>query len=133
MQMQITDKNIRDRFILCINELGLTLDDIAPRIGTHKAYLSALKKNETPKVPVLFIARFCLEFGYSAEYIVKGKGDKKSREPKTREERKIEVLEKRIDALIEIIGNLLNETLVFKAVWTDKTKELVKEAKKNVQ
>jgi len=120
--MLITDIAIRDRFILCVNELDLTLEEIAGAIGTHKPYLSALKKNKTPKVPSLLIANFCQEYGYSPYYIMQGIGPKKARAPKTRE-----------DKLLDIIEDLMNAMLELKPKWNDTHKELVNKAKKNVQ
>lgn len=125
----ITNQAIRDRFCLCFNDLGLTLDEIAERIGTHKPYLSSLSGNESPKVPALLIAKLCHEFGISPYYIILGQGAKKAKAPKTKEDKLLDANAQ----LLTIIGDLLNEMLVFKPVWTDKTKEIVKEAKRNVQ
>lgn len=127
--MKITDKEIRDRFILCINDIGETLEEIAGKLNTHKPYLSALKTNKTPKVPAVLIAKLCLEYGYSPHFIILGTGPRKAKAPRTKEDRLIEHNEK----LLNVITDLLNEILILKPIWTDKTRQIAQEAKKNVQ
>lgn len=122
--MLTTDKAIRDRLFLCINELSESEREIADKVNSHSPYFSNLKKTETPKVPGLLIAKFCLIYGYNAHWILTGQGKKKYKE------RYIMTKE---DKLIEIIGDLLNALLEIKPHWNNATKQLVQESKKRVQ
>lgn len=122
--MLTTETAIRDRFILCINEIDETLDEISNKLSCHKSYLSKLKVSETPKISSALIANLCLEYNYNAHWILTGEGAKKYKERyvKTKEEK-----------LIEIIGDLLNALLEIKPHWNNATKQLVQESKKRVQ
>lgn len=68
------------------------------------------------------IANFCEYYDYSAEYILKGKGDMKGQARKSKEEK-----------LIDLVGDLLDALLEIKPKWNDATSQLVHEAKKRKQ
>lgn len=118
----VNNKAIRDRFMLCINEIDATLEEIAFTIDSNKSYLSQLKTKDNAEIKAVLIAKFCLKYGYSAHYILLGEGAKKAKPPKTRE-----------DKLIDIIGDMMNAMLELKPKWNDTQKELANRAKKATQ
>lgn len=121
----MTDHDICARFLYCLDDLNLTLQEVADTIGTYKNYLSALKKRTSPKIPVIYIARFCLAYDYSPEYILLGTGAMKSD--------KLKRLEEKNDKLIEVIGDMMEAMLELKPKWSDAQKELADKAKKSIQ
>lgn len=98
--MLISDNEIRDRYVICIKEvlLNITQREIAESIGTSESYLSQLQAKNR-KIPPSQLANFCIKFGYSATWILTGKGSKKESLKRTTEEMLIEQNVK----LIEII------------------------------
>jgi hypothetical protein len=118
----VNNKAIRDRFMLCLNEIDSTLDEIAHSIDSNKSYLSQLKTKDNSEIKAVLIARFCHVYGYSPHYILLGEGAKKAKGPKTRE-----------DKLIDIIGDMMDAMLELKPKWNSTQKELATRAKKATQ
>ena len=101
--MPVSDDQIRDRFVICLKEVLIheRLKDIAHIANTSESYLSQLQK-KSRKIPPSLIANFCLSYGYSAHWILTGKGHKKGSSDKSPEE----VLIEQNLALVRIIERL---------------------------
>ncbi len=127
----ISDANIRDRFIRCLAQVrqAETQKEIAEKIGSTQIYLSALPKIKNPQIPASVIANFCVIYHYSPAYIILGKGEPKTANPKSKEEK----WDVERGKYLDLISKLLDGLMELKGQWDDPVKELVQEAKKRRQ
>ena len=99
----IKETQIRDRFMDCLKEATLTntYDEIADSIGTSKSYLSQVKKKPNIKIRPGIIAKFCIKYRYSVEYILTGKGERKRGKTETEKELLIKLVHRLMDEILE--------------------------------
>ena len=59
-----------DRFNECIEDTGLSKNEIAKRIGCERKTIYRNKAAENRILSLLYIARFCAAYNYSPEYLL---------------------------------------------------------------
>lgn len=97
---------IIERLFKCFEDTGETVKAIADEIDTTQPYLSKIKSAGSTRVSAVLIATFCIKYGYSAEWILTGRGTMKAKPPKTKEDKLIDIIIEMVDALLEVKGKL---------------------------